>query len=380
LTIGAIARVTEGDPNNVRQEPHRNSRLIGQLLGGQPFIVLAGPVCQHGLAWWLVRDDRLEGWTAEGENGVYWLQPALIHFPVIASPMPTLRMLGQFTLDSPISALTATVESIYVGTATHVEQWWISDPFAFNDPVTWNLGHRMGPVSQTPTALYPIVFNEVLVSALSADALHLERVNLDGVSDTEGLSAYGRVYDVNQTRTQLIAAERGDARIAHRVDLTAENYGASLARYQLDAPLVDAKLGGAGEVIALLTETTLRIDGTEGTSFQMALPTQAAALVLRPDMRQALILAADQTRLDLIALDGGTSLTITDPDGIAHPIYSPDGLMVVYASREVKLFDALSGLQLTGLPRRAQFLDMSDGGQLIVIGYEATVEVWGVWR
>jgi len=39
--------------------------------------VLSGPQCgPEGMAWWRVNYNGLIGWTAEGEAGVYWLEPA----------------------------------------------------------------------------------------------------------------------------------------------------------------------------------------------------------------------------------------------------------------------------------------------------------------
>lgn len=383
LTIGAIARVTLGEPNNLRLVPRRSGALMGQIRGGEPLIVLDGPVCNDGLTWWRVRDNQREGWTAEGNDGIYWLEPALVYFPVITSPPATLRVLGSFTLGQPITALTATVESIYVGTSTQVEQFWINDPFTVTDEVTWLLGHRFGPLSLSPEIIYPTGFAEMLINLQPFNAIHLQQADLEGVSSLQVLRDYMQVWDANRTRTHLLAAERGDARVTRLVDLDPANYGVSLMSYQADGPVIDAKFGGNGEFIGILTATDLIIYGDQGTDrlFQVALSTPAAELVLRPDMRQALVLAADSTRLDLIPLDGGTALTLQDPDGIALPIYSPDGTLVLYAGgREVKLFDAHNGIQQSGLGRVAQFLDMSDNGQLIVLGMDSTVEIWGVWR
>lgn len=37
--------------------------------------MLAGPECSGGFAWWQVRYGGQIGWTAEGGDGVYWLEP-----------------------------------------------------------------------------------------------------------------------------------------------------------------------------------------------------------------------------------------------------------------------------------------------------------------
>ena len=78
LQIGTSGIVTPGDPNVLRDLPGRNangSRMIGQINGGTPVQILTGPQCVDGIMWWNVRAGSQIGWTAEGENNIYWLEP-----------------------------------------------------------------------------------------------------------------------------------------------------------------------------------------------------------------------------------------------------------------------------------------------------------------
>ena len=75
LTVGRRGRVTPGDANRLRSAPGLNSRQVGQIPGSGVFDVLNGPACEDGMAWWLVDYDGTIGWTAEGDNGDYWLEP-----------------------------------------------------------------------------------------------------------------------------------------------------------------------------------------------------------------------------------------------------------------------------------------------------------------
>ncbi len=78
LQIGTSGVVTPGDPNVLRDLPGRNangSRVIGQINGGTPVQILTGPQCVDGIMWWNVRAGSQIGWTAEGENNIYWLEP-----------------------------------------------------------------------------------------------------------------------------------------------------------------------------------------------------------------------------------------------------------------------------------------------------------------
>jgi hypothetical protein len=74
----------------VRREPDREAEVLGQMMPGEKFTVLDGPRCADGWTWWRVRSrvQDLEGWTSEGDERTYWLQPA-------ATPTPTsTRTLG----------------------------------------------------------------------------------------------------------------------------------------------------------------------------------------------------------------------------------------------------------------------------------------------
>lgn len=76
LVPGQLARVTPGDPNNLRALPDVNAPLVGRMPGGSEFMVMTGPICDAaGLAWWQVTYSGLIGWTVEGQGTDYWLEP-----------------------------------------------------------------------------------------------------------------------------------------------------------------------------------------------------------------------------------------------------------------------------------------------------------------
>jgi len=79
LVIGGAGIVIPGLGGNVlRDLPGKNadgSQEIDTIPPGAAFTVLGGYQCAAGLRWWYVDYDGLLGWTAEGENGVYWLEP-----------------------------------------------------------------------------------------------------------------------------------------------------------------------------------------------------------------------------------------------------------------------------------------------------------------
>jgi WD40-like Beta Propeller Repeat len=74
LTVGATAQVTFGPSNTLRAWPGFNGAVTGQLAGGTMVRVFSGPRCVDGVSWWEVGEPFVfAGWTAEGQNGEYWL-------------------------------------------------------------------------------------------------------------------------------------------------------------------------------------------------------------------------------------------------------------------------------------------------------------------
>lgn len=77
LQAGGRGRVmADTGANNVRQSPGLGGFRLGQIPSGGVFDVLEGPTCADGYAWYRVRYGDLFGWTAEGGDGRYWLEPS----------------------------------------------------------------------------------------------------------------------------------------------------------------------------------------------------------------------------------------------------------------------------------------------------------------
>ena len=75
LIVGGFGRVLPGDANNERDRPARDAQLLGSIPGGTGFSVIEGPVCTDGLNWWYVKTDEITGWTVEGSDTEYWIEP-----------------------------------------------------------------------------------------------------------------------------------------------------------------------------------------------------------------------------------------------------------------------------------------------------------------
>jgi hypothetical protein len=75
LMINSSGRVTPGASNNIRQAPSTTGERLGEIPGGAVFLVLDGPVCNEGYAWWFVDYNGILGYTAEGTGTDYFVEP-----------------------------------------------------------------------------------------------------------------------------------------------------------------------------------------------------------------------------------------------------------------------------------------------------------------
>lgn len=85
LVASEAGRVTPGSPNNVRSRPGTDHDKVGEIPGGGIFVILDGPACADNMAWWYVEYQGLVGWTPEGSDGDYWLEPPFGMLPVITT-------------------------------------------------------------------------------------------------------------------------------------------------------------------------------------------------------------------------------------------------------------------------------------------------------
>lgn len=78
LVVGGQGRIGEsGTANRLRARPALSAEQIGLIQPGTTVDVLDGPSCEDAtkIIWWRVNDNGTIGWTAEGLNGNYFLDP-----------------------------------------------------------------------------------------------------------------------------------------------------------------------------------------------------------------------------------------------------------------------------------------------------------------
>ncbi|MBQ6519337.1 MAG: hypothetical protein IJI14_11500 [Anaerolineaceae bacterium] len=76
LKPGDTAAVTYTPPvaNRLRKDPGYKGSIITTISPGRTFYVMDGPVCADNLYWYYVNFNGRYGWTAESDEGQYWLE------------------------------------------------------------------------------------------------------------------------------------------------------------------------------------------------------------------------------------------------------------------------------------------------------------------
>lgn len=79
LSIGAKAEVTTNGmaPQlSLRAQPSMSAEKVHVIASGRDMVILDGPVCAENSYWWYIRSEQgYEGWSREGDNEDYWIDP-----------------------------------------------------------------------------------------------------------------------------------------------------------------------------------------------------------------------------------------------------------------------------------------------------------------
>ncbi len=109
LTVGQLGQVLPGEDNLINSAPARASQStvsqrVGAIPGGATFAVIDGPVCgDGGIVWWQVNYNGTVGWTGEGQNDSYWVQPYDPNVPT-ATANPVLEPTATLDFATPVVA------------------------------------------------------------------------------------------------------------------------------------------------------------------------------------------------------------------------------------------------------------------------------------
>ena len=96
-----------------------------------------GPVCTADGAWWQVNYNGLIGWTVEGQNNDYWLEPALTGLlPITAENATSLTLLTTIATGETRPPISIEGKSIYVG-GSRLRRYDFASPFAAPTDMRW---------------------------------------------------------------------------------------------------------------------------------------------------------------------------------------------------------------------------------------------------
>lgn len=133
LSKGIQARVIAGGlPNVIREQPGSSSKLLGQIPPNDTFIVIDGPRCTllDKIVWWQVNYNNLIGWTGEGQEGTYWLEPADTSLiPTAPAPENVVITIENAAQLSPI----VTNEALAISSDGKLYAWTVEDHVIVSD-------------------------------------------------------------------------------------------------------------------------------------------------------------------------------------------------------------------------------------------------------
>jgi hypothetical protein len=183
LVVGLLGRVTPGIPNNIRANAGSSAQLLGEIPAGGVFRVLAGPSCAAGVAWWQVDFSGLVGWTGEGADGDYWLEPQFANFaPLSLENLPSLRQITVSNL-TPESRLQFSPTNVLFALSTlgesTVKRYTAVDTFATADDIAWQ--EEMVLTNPLPYLSVLTMGNDLAwVAALDGTTVRLSQRQPDG--------------------------------------------------------------------------------------------------------------------------------------------------------------------------------------------------------
>lgn len=73
--LGGRVAYTDGANMRIRKAPGLDSEIIDSIPEGSTFTVIDGPACINDITWWQVIGSFEQGWMAEHNNKIYWLEP-----------------------------------------------------------------------------------------------------------------------------------------------------------------------------------------------------------------------------------------------------------------------------------------------------------------
>lgn len=395
MIIGALGRVTPGIPNNVRAQAGSSAQYLGEIPAEGIFDVLAGPVCASGIAWWQVDYGGLVGWTAEGADGDYWIEPQFAAFePISLENIGNLRLRQYANFALPNSRILQfnPNNALFVASDTMLVRQEAANGFVEPAAISWGQG---APDNRAYLAFQLVGNIPQWLAVQDADAVSVQY--FDGFEQRE------------QARIPLIASKAifsPDARYLMLVDSSQQIHvfdtsvgqetaiipatgtepilgmafspdGRYFAAYSVQGTILWA--AGSWEVLdSNFSDTvpaSVQITGMALNNYQLAysLVNNANEQFLITeniaDLRTGLIVSN-------IAVNGSIQDFVLANDGSFVLIATDGGLEFAEIPNEVATFNAtLANVNLGGVVRE---MSLSRDGRFLAVATDANLSIWGV--
>lgn len=389
LTVGGRGRVTPGDPNNLRAAPGTNQPKVGQIPGEGDFDVLEGPQCASGMYWWRVRYQGQEGWTGEGKDGVYWLEPigaaAMLALPSNRLPISSLtaeklRLTASLKGVSPLawSGYGLLAVSELAADDTGGQSVLVYDVGAgVPQPKVLESGQIILDAAFSPTFTPSTVLLALLVIPPNADALTPSIQLWDAFVGVELYS-----LDLSPSAQQIVFSPDGSLLAVSYGDLSGQTFGVYLVNPQAGDLVGNLPQAGYVSGMAFSPDGTTLATGVGESQVSLwdvptrslitSLPAQpnpfVAELAFSPDGRTLAIVSVappdvqgkNSFFIDLWDISTRAQLRkLTAETFITAFAFSPDGTLLALAQssvqdrtgrESVQIWEVASGALLTTIP------------------------------
>lgn len=220
LSKGMEAQVIAGGlPNVMREQPGSSSQPLGQIPPQDSFVVLDGPRCTtlDKIVWWQINYNNLIGWTGEGQDGEYWLEPLGTAAPATATP--TAPVIQLITTDNA-----NTVSQLYTAD--------VNTPYIINDldDSTIILGGADGSITfldyRTNAVLSRIEAHDTTISSMAVGIDGIRFAYYLATGDTDGII---KIWNVDIQTSELVLLTEISAHTGSVTSLAFDQRGSILA-------------------------------------------------------------------------------------------------------------------------------------------------------
>lgn len=415
LIANIQARIVSGPPNNQRSDASVDSDFLGEIPGGAVVQITGGPQCAEGLVWWQVNYEGRSGWTVEGRDGSYWIEPlpaAPLPFnlaPITSENAATVMELSRVE-GNLISTLAVSPDGQQVAVigGRGTNGVWIYDLAALDQPPRLLRGTvQMESLAFSPDGAFLLLGDlngGVRLWDLSPTAVLLERAFLQGHQADTGAVAYSPdgalIASVGSFAYTTADVDPNNAILfwnAESVTLSAA-LGGHTARVNALAFSPDSSLlvSASGETTpGAAVDHSVRLWDVAAAAEAAVLSGHAApvrAIAFSPDGAQIASVSTDGVVLiwDAATRQQVRSLQSPGQSSVALA-YSPDGKLLAVAGGDpnaptpdfdIQVWDIEAGRIVATLRGHTSTVGglafNQDGSVLISAGDDRTVRFWGV--